>query len=137
MTLFWPILETSSPMCYLMTLAGQVPPGVTWQFSFYRKYCILKAFAEKCSSKMDEKIKHDIFWLTPLPTVSFGDTVANPPPPPLAVLRIIWMAPFVITEILDLLHRYPKHRRWLWQPVPEMLRQRSNQVKAVFKYLEL
>jgi len=53
---------------------------------------------------MDEKITRDIFWLTPLPTVSFSDTVANPPPPPLAVLRIIWMAPFVITEILDLLH---------------------------------
>jgi len=37
-------------------------------------------------------MKSDILF-NPLPSVSFGDTVANIPPTPLGVSRIIWMTP--------------------------------------------
>ncbi len=112
---FMAYFRPPSPMCHLVTQTWtpRPPPlpGVTWQCSFYRKHSLLKTFVVKFSSKMDEKMTRDIL-VDPLP-LSFGDTVANPPPP--RVSRIIWMAPLYkcgssyLISLISLTQKYGIH----------------------------
>jgi len=53
-------------------------PGVTWQFSFYKKDGFSRLFAVKFSSKIDRKWHVTFLLTTSLPHVSFGDNVATP-----------------------------------------------------------